>query len=215
MTRRTDVRNAAAVLALAAMALTACTAAEVEPSAVDGIDGGPGFVQGDGPLTVVPAGEREAAPEVTAPALGGGELSLADFADEELLVLNFWASWCAPCRAEAPALERVSEEYADRGVQLIGVNTRDTESAAQAFLRGLRDDGSTEDAASGDTEGYPSLVDEGGRVTAVFARDYRSVPTTLVLDRERRVAARAFGPIDRASLASVLDELLAEGAGSA
>ena len=185
---------------MAGALLVAGCAGDGPAATVDGPQGdGPGFVQGDGSLSVVPVGERRPAPGLTAPALGGGEITLAEL-DADLVVLNFWASWCAPCRAEAPALERVAEEYADRDVQLLGVNTRDSVDAALAFVRNMR----------GGEQSYPSVVDEGGRVTALFARDFRAVPTTLVLDRQRRIAARAYGEVTADGLGRVLDVLLAE-----
>src|SRR6266516_7181999 len=84
--------------------------------------------------TFWPPAARQPAPDVSGPALGGGRLRLASLRGS-VVVVNFWASWCAPCRAEAPALAALSQECLPLGVRFVGVDERDDRSAAQAFER--------------------------------------------------------------------------------
>ena len=195
---------------LCALVLSGCTAAGGGAAAVAGAGAGtpadapdgPGFVAGDGRAFLVPVGEREQAPDVRAPLLSGGEGDLEQLRGDEATVVNFWASWCAPCREEAPALQRVAAQTDAADVAFVGVNVRDSDGAASAFVRRLSE-------RAGGQEPYPNLVDEGARVTAAFAGDYRSVPTTLVLDGEGRVAAKAYGPLTAADLSALLDAVRA------
>lgn len=118
----------------------------------------------------------------------------------DVVVLNVWYAACAPCRAEAPDLAEVSAEYADRGVRFLGINTRDDAAGAQAFQRtyGIE---------------YPSVLDATSGAALLSLRGKvppQAVPTTLVLDAEGRVAARALGRIDGSTLRGLLDDVLAE-----
>jgi thiol-disulfide isomerase/thioredoxin len=157
-----------------------------------------GFVQGSGIVTVIDTAEREPAPEFSGPTLDGGEFDLAEQAGN-VVVLNVWGSWCAPCRAEAPALAAVANDTADDGVVFIGVNTRDTTTAAQAF----------EDEFD---VPYPSVVDTDGRRLLAF-RDTlppAAIPSTLVIDRDGNMAARVLGEITETSLAALVADVAAE-----
>lgn len=159
-----------------------------------------GFVSGDGSVTILDPSERQEAPVVTGTDLDGNELSTADFPGE-VVVLNVWASWCAPCRAEAPALEEVAEEYADDGVQLIGLNTRDSTAAAQSFIRNYQ-------------VSFPSIVDTDGRLQLLFNDTLppQAIPSTIVIDQSGKVAARALGAVDASTLGGIVEQLLQEGA---
>jgi thiol-disulfide isomerase/thioredoxin len=157
-----------------------------------------GYVSGDGSTTIVAQGDRQPAPALEGPTLDGSTFVLADHLGE-VVVLNVWASWCAPCRAEAPAMAEVAEELADQGVQFVGLNTRDSAEPAQAFVDrfGL---------------GYPSIVDTDGAKQLLF-RDTlppAAIPSTLVIDRQGRVAARAIGEVDRSRLLGLIEPILAE-----
>ena len=183
----------AATLVVVALGLAGCGGdGRVEPAAEAG------FVQGSGVVTVVPPADREPAPDFSGPLLDGGTFDLAD-ARGEVVVLNVWGSWCAPCRAEAPGFVAVAADTAADGVQFVGVNTRDTESGASAF-----------EEEFGVT--YPSVLDPDGRLLLAF-RDTlppAAIPSTLLVDREGRMAARVIGPISQTSLADLVDTIAAE-----
>lgn len=182
-----------ALLLAAAVVLAGCGSdGRVEPAAEAG------FVQGGGVVTVVETDQREPAPEFSGPTLDGGEFDLADQVGN-VVVLNVWGSWCAPCRAEAPALAAVAEDTAADGVVFVGVNTRDTETAAKAF----------EDEFE---VPYTSVVDSDGRRLLAF-RDTlppAAIPSTLVVDRSGDMAARVIGPISETSLRDLVTEIAEE-----
>jgi len=181
------------LVAGAVLALAGCGGdGRVEPAAEAG------FVQGNGVVTIVAADERAPAPDFAGPLLDGGTFDLAQ-ARGDVVVLNVWGSWCAPCRAEAPGFSAVAADTAADGVQFVGVNTRDTESGAQAF-----------EDEFGLT--YPSVRDPDGRLLLAF-RDTlppAAIPSTLVVDREGRMAARVVGPISEQSLADLVETVAAE-----
>ncbi|HEX4815763.1 MAG TPA: TlpA disulfide reductase family protein [Nonomuraea sp.] len=141
------------------------------------------FVAGDGKMQVFPAGEREAAPAVEGPTLDGRTASLAAHKGK-VVVLNFWASWCAPCRAEAPVLKEVAAKTRGSGVEFIGIDFKDRQADALAFER-------TEQT------GYPSIFDQPGKVALAFQGTVppAAIPSTLIIDRQGRVAARALGAV--------------------
>ncbi|MBD0293080.1 MAG: TlpA family protein disulfide reductase [Jiangellaceae bacterium] len=156
------------------------------------------YVEGSGVVTVVPPADRRPAPAFAGPLLGGGQFSLAD-ARGEVVVLNVWASWCPPCRAEAPALQAVSEELAGNGVRFVGVNIRDNETDARAFEREFGIE-------------YPSVVDSNGSLLLAF-RDTlppSAIPSTLVVDRAGRMAARVLDQITETSLRDLVTQVAAE-----
>lgn len=191
--RSVAVKSAAA-LAIGVMALSGCGGQTATGSA----ESGTGYVAGDGSAVVLPVADRQPAPDISGPTLEGGSWSLAQERGD-VVVLNVWASWCAPCRAEAPALEQVSVETADQGVQFVGLNTRDTDAAAKAFV-----------ANYGIT--YPNVVDTDGTIQLAF-RDTlppQSIPSTVFIDAEGRVAARVLGEIDRSRLQGIIETLVAE-----
>ncbi len=159
-----------------------------------------GFVSGDGSVTILDPAARAQAPEVSGLDLDGNPLSTADFPGD-IIVLNVWASWCAPCRAEAPALEEVATEYADQDVQLIGLNTRDSEASAKTFIQNY---GVT----------FPSIVDTDGRLQLLFNDTLppQAIPSTIVIDRNGMVAARALGAVDASTLGGIIDQLAQESA---
>jgi cytochrome c biogenesis protein CcmG/thiol:disulfide interchange protein DsbE len=121
----------------------------------------------------------EIVPSFTLVLLDGSEVSLAELRGQ-IVVLNFWASWCSPCRREAPALQSVWETYQDQGVVFVGVTYHDAEGASLAFIEEY---GIT----------YPNGVDEMGRIS----RDYgvTAVPETYVIDRAGRLAWSQIGEV--------------------
>jgi thiol-disulfide isomerase/thioredoxin len=146
------------------------------------------YVAGNGSMRVFPVSERQAAPGIQGQTLEGTPASLADHKGN-VVVLNFWASWCAPCRGEAPVLKDVAAKTKDRGVRFVGVDFKDDKAQALAFQR-------TQEP------GYPSLFDQPGKVALAFHGmvNPAAIPSTLVLDRQGRVAARALGAVRYADL---------------
>ncbi|WP_308249804.1 TlpA family protein disulfide reductase [Sphaerisporangium fuscum] len=175
--------RALVIAALAMTVLAGCAGTPSQPQSGD-----TRFVAGDGSMQVFPATARQAAPAVQGETLEGGAAGLADHKGK-VVVLNFWASWCAPCRSEAPVLKDIAAKTKDRGVQFIGVDFKDDKAQALAFQRTQQ-------------PGYPSLFDQPGRVALAFHGmvNPAAIPSTLVLDRQGRVAARALGEVQYSSL---------------
>jgi peroxiredoxin len=180
---------------LGALLVAGCSTGD---GAVDVSNGGEfRFVAGTPAGEVIPPGERAAAPEFSGTLLDGGDFDSAEL-DDSIAVLNFWGSWCAPCRVESPEFQEVYAEVRERGVQFLGVNVKDTGQLARAF----EDDFGIE---------FPSLHDPRGEVALAF-RDYpaSAIPSTVVLDAQGRVAAVYTGAVAQEDLRAVLDMLLAE-----
>ncbi|PWW22683.1 peroxiredoxin [Geodermatophilus normandii] len=189
-------RTLPAVLASAAL-LTGCSTGA---DAVDVSNGGQfRFVAATPDGEVIPEADRDSAPEFGGTLLGGGDWTSDELAGQ-VAVLNFWGSWCAPCRVETPQFQEVYAEVRDEGVAFLGLNVKEPdEQFGQAFV---------------DTQGieFPSLYDPAGEVALAF-RDYpaNAIPSTIVLDREGRVAAVYTGEVTQDDLRAVLDLLLGEG----
>ncbi|USY20939.1 TlpA family protein disulfide reductase [Nocardiopsis exhalans] len=191
--RRRAVPRLSAALA-AVLALSACAGGtEIQTGGEEDR-----FISGDGSATVFEAGERDAAPATTGTTFDGDELSLSDY-EGEILVLNVWASWCGPCRAEQPVLDEVHAEYGDFGVDFLGVNIKDNETAAIAYTnsKGVL---------------YPSLYDQPGEIPQAFRGTVppRAIPSTLVIDPDGNIAARVIGPTTYGQLTGLLDPLVVE-----
>lgn len=155
-----------------------------------------GFVSGDRSITRVDAAERKDAPVLEGEDLQGRPLSTADFAGQTIVV-NLWGPWCAPCRAEAPALDEVATQYEGKGVQFVGVLTRtDDPSSAIAFNRKF---GVT----------YPSFADQGGRLELGFIDSLptTATPTTWIIDSRGRVAVRIVDKVTASTLANLIDDV--------
>ena len=151
----------------------------------------------DGPTGVFPVAGRALAPPVSGTTLEGARLDVADLRGK-VVVVNFWASWCAPCRAEAPNLRAVAERRKAEGAEFVGVAIKDDRDAARAFERrqGMP---------------YPSLFDQAGVVLTRFRELTPQVPpTTLILDRQGRVAARFIGGVTETELDGPVQTVLRE-----
>jgi cytochrome c biogenesis protein CcmG/thiol:disulfide interchange protein DsbE len=132
------------------------------------------------------------APDFTLSLFGGGQLSLSELKGQ-LVVLNFWASWCPPCRDEAAALQAVSRQYEDRGVIFVGVAYKDTDVAAQDYLREF---GVT----------YPNGPDSDGRIARAYG--IQAAPETFFVDARGEIVEVFIGPLSEEQLAGILDRLL-------
>ena len=140
-----------------------------------------------------PETQNRPAPDFKLPSLGGGEPIVLSSFRGHVLVLNFWGSWCGPCRLEAPGLRWVSEHYQAQGVRFLGVDERDNDAAGRAFVREFGWQ-------------YPSASDPAGSL----ADDYRLIgfPTTFIIDPQGTIRYRFQGYLDRDVLQAALDELL-------
>jgi len=110
-----------------------------------------------------------------------------------VVVVNFWASWCAPCRREQPGLEALWRELRGKGGQFIGVDYRDTEQAATAYLDRF---GVT----------YPAVTDPVGRLGSDFGIPY--IPATIIVDRAGQMRFRLVGAHDRGDVRALVERLL-------
>ena len=141
--------------------------------------------------------ERKAAAPVAGELVdGSGRFDVSDRRGD-VIVINFWASWCGPCVAEAADLEQTYQATKSAKVTFLGVNTRDGRDDAASFIRNHR---ST----------YPNVFDPAGKLAMGFAVAPTSIPSTLVIDRNGRLAAVAFGAVVRASLEPVVSQIAAE-----
>jgi thiol-disulfide isomerase/thioredoxin len=191
---------ATAALLVATLALAGCTAqAESLANDYNQGDNGGNYISGDGNTVVIGAAKRGAPVEFSGESDADAPISSTDLAGQVVLV-NFWYAGCGPCRSEAKDLEALHEKYGDQ-VAFVGVNTSDGAAVAHSFAEKF---GVT----------YPSILDVADNdVVLAFAGDVppNAVPTTLLLDKEGRVAARFSGAIESPDVVStVLDDLLAE-----
>jgi peroxiredoxin len=157
------------------------------------------FVAGTPSGEVIPENERAAAPGFSGTLLDGKRFDSSSLAGQ-VAVLNFWGSWCAPCRVETPEFSEVSVDLADDGVQFLGIDVKETDKQfALAFVHRF-------DIA------FPSLYDPRGEVALAF-RNYpaNAIPSTIVLDRQGRVAAVYTGAVAQDDLRRVLDRVRKEG----
>jgi peroxiredoxin len=155
---------------------------------VTDVDGNPNAV-------LYTAGHRPLAPDFTGTTLTGSRLSFSSYRGR-VVVVNFWGSWCVPCREEAAALAVTARQYAPSGVAFLGVDVRDTTASAEAFARSF---GIT----------YPSVSDSGSQITLDFTAvvPIAGTPTTLVIDRTGHIAGAVFGQASYAELNSILGQV--------
>src|SRR5665647_2124582 len=153
---------------------------------------------GDGTIERVALDQRSAPLALSGTTLDGAAWNVAD-AKDKVLVLNVWGQWCGPCVAEMPHLQQVWSQLsaAGRQVQFMGVNYRDGAETARAFLRVNKIT-------------YPSLEDDGGRTLLALRGKANTTPTTLVLDRQGRIAARVSGPVTASTLSGLVNDVLGE-----
>jgi len=180
MSRRTTLTVVAVVVAAAVVALVVLAGGGGTGLAPEA---GTGQVEEVSPgVAVVPDGQRQPLPAFTGRTLDNPEIDLASLRGRPL-VLNFWASWCGPCRAEQEGLELASKALAGRDVRMVGVNIRDDQGAATSYLEEFG-------------VGYPSLFDRPAVLPArLGALGPQAPPYTLVVDAQGRIAARVFGAL--------------------
>ncbi|MDX3071668.1 TlpA disulfide reductase family protein [Streptomyces sp. MI02-7b] len=193
------LRGAAALAGAAAFALAA-TACSTSTASSNGTGNGSNYVGGTGEISTIAQGHRTAAPDLSGKTVDGAQLSLADYRGK-VVVVNVWGSWCPPCRAEAPHLAEVARQTKSQGVEFVGINTRDLQTAqAKAFEKefGIP---------------FPSLYDPAGDLLLRFPKgslNPQAIPSTLILDRQGKIAVRALKELSAGELHKALDPVVAE-----
>ena len=150
------------------------------------------FVSGNGSISYIKPSDR-----IAAPALSGMTLSGKNYTYNvgQVAVVNVWASWCAPCRAEAPTLAALSEKYTD--VAFMGILTRDNPVNAEAFARRF-------------ALPYPTLIDDSVLIGFRKSLPANAIPSTVLIDKRGNVAARISGEVTYSSLSELIEKVNAE-----
>jgi thiol-disulfide isomerase/thioredoxin len=170
---------------LALLLLTGCSnggASQAEES----------FISGDGAVTYIKQSNRLLAPKISGMTLLGTNYK---FDGGKVAVVNVWASWCSPCRAEEPALSALAKKYTE--VEFIGILTRDNPVNAEAFVRKREIP-------------YPTLIDDSILVGFRKSLPANAIPSTVVIDKTGKVAARISGAITVSSLTDLIEKVSAE-----
>jgi peroxiredoxin len=190
--RRTAVLAAAVVTGVLLAAVLVTGWAGSGKSGVTTVDGNTSAV-------LYEVGHRPLAPEFTATTLTGSKLSFSSYRGQ-VVVLNFWGSWCVPCREEASTLAAVAARYQPSRVSFLGVDVRDTAASAQAFAHSFHIT-------------YPSVSDPSSAITLDFTAvvPIAGTPTTLVIDRSGHVAGAVFGTVTYPELTAILAKVTAKG----
>ena len=183
------------MLAVLVVLLAGCSTGRdaVDPEA----GGAQRFVAGSGTVSEYAASDRVAAPRISGTLVGGGRFDLGAQRGK-VVVVNFWGSWCAPCRAEADELVAVQAATKASGVNFLGVNVKDSEDKARAFDRTFE-------------VNYPSLFDPAGRIALRFRKTPpNAIPATVIIDRQGRVAAVFRKSLLRSELLPAVQRVAAE-----
>jgi cytochrome c biogenesis protein CcmG/thiol:disulfide interchange protein DsbE len=138
--------------------------------------------------------EPRVAEQFTLKLLGGQELSLGSLRGKVVMV-DFWSSWCPPCRQEAPELAKTYNAYQDRDVVFLGVAIWDDETAVRQFIQrnGIA---------------YPNGMDNRG--TVAIAYGVRGIPEKFFIDRKGNLVRKFIGPVTASRLSTLLDQMLAQ-----
>ena len=150
------------------------------------------FVSGDGSTTFIKISDRKIAPAITGMTLSGENYT---YQKDKVAVVNVWASWCSPCRAEAPTLVALANKYTN--VAFIGILTRDNPANAEAFERRFKIP-------------YPTVIDDSILLGFKGSLPANAIPTTVILDKSGYVAARISGVVTVASLSKLIEKVSAE-----
>ncbi|MGW6689591.1 TlpA family protein disulfide reductase [Streptomyces sp. NPDC054961] len=189
-----------AVALAGAVTLTAC--GDSDGGGKSSGSAGGNYVTGPSGISTVARGDRAEAPKLDGETVDGATLDTTTLKGK-VVVLNVWGSWCPPCRAEAKYFAKVSKDLADAGqeVAFVGLNTRDNSKQNAASFE--------------ETYGitYPSLFDPDGKLMLRFPKgtlNPNAIPSTIVLDKEGKIASRTLAAVNEEQLRSMIDPLLAE-----
>lgn len=135
------------------------------------------------------------APDFTLELLGGGSASLKDHLGKDVVILDFWASWCGPCRRAMPMVVQVAEQFEGKNVQLYAVNLRETPEIAEAFLKGQN-------------LSVPVLLDKSGIIAGLY--DVSGIPKLVIVGKDGLIKSvhRGMGPNMVDQLSREIQELL-------
>jgi peroxiredoxin len=189
--RRTVVTVAAVSAALLAGALV------VTLTEGSGQASGVSYIDGNSSEMVYATGHRPLAPEFTATSLTGTPIKLASYRGK-VVVLNFWGSWCPPCRDESPTLAVLSQQYGTKGVSFLGDDVGDSAVNALAFTQSI---GIT----------YPSVNDSSYAIVQAFDKvaPVGYTPTTVVIDKTGHIAGVVIGKITYQAMTTMLRDVVA------
>jgi thiol-disulfide isomerase/thioredoxin len=189
------------VVLVAALATSALLAVVLLVWGFGGGNSGVTDVDGSDTAVLYTAGHRPLAPDFSGTTLTGSRLNFSSYRGR-VVVLNFWGSWCSPCREEAPVLAVTAQQYKRAGVAFLGVDVRDTPASAEAFVH---DFGIT----------YPSVSDPASEITLDFTAvvPIAGTPTTLVIDRTGHIAGAVFGTATYPELSAILAKVTGQAAG--
>ena len=198
-------RRRGAFVAACALGLSLLTAAcndDANSVASQAMAGdGKGYVAGDGTVEQLAVADRGAAVSLGGTTVDGKSWSTAADAPGKVVVVNVWGSWCAPCVDETPYLQQVWQSYSTAGkpVAFVGIDIKESAATAAAFLKA-------------NSVTYPSLSDSGsgGQPMLALQGKAAATPSTLVLDRQGRIAARVLGATTVSTLTGLVDDVLAE-----
>ena len=150
------------------------------------------FVSGDGSTTFIKISDRKIAPTISGLTLSGTQYT---YSKDKVAVVNVWASWCAPCRAEAPTLAALANKYTD--IAFIGILTRDNPATAEAFQRRFK-------------LPYPTIIDDSILIGFKGSLPANAIPSTVILDKKGKVAARISGTVTVAALSELIEKVSKE-----
>jgi thiol-disulfide isomerase/thioredoxin len=173
-----------ALALVSALALTGCGGGSSTPEE--------SFIEGSGAVTSIEIAKRNPAPALSGMTLSGKTFT---FKTGQVGVVNVWASWCSPCRAEIPTLIELSKQYPD--VQFMGILTRDNPATAEAFSRRL-------------AMPYPTFIDDSLLIGFKGTLPANAIPSTVLIDKRGNVAARISGEVTLTSLSKLIRRLEAE-----
>lgn len=185
-------RLAAALAVAGALVLPACTSSGSSGSGKNEFV----FTSPTKLGSVISPADRKKADDFTGTLIGGGQTKLSDNAGK-VVVVNFFGSWCGPCKAETPGLQALYTQVKSKGVQLVGIDIKDDKDSAKSFLKQV---GVT----------YPVVYDFPGKTIIKLGNPPGSPPFSYLIDKSGKVAAVYLGALSAKDLEPVIDKLLTE-----